>query len=88
MKRLEGHKKNYTYIDYRFEKTTVRYVITDEEKAAFMLLIPNGCESRINDDYYTKKLNDEGFPNHMDWYPARLCIFILRITQRRCMTKA
>lgn len=72
MKRTEGHKKNYTYIDYRFEKTTVRYVVTDMEKAVFMLLIPNGCESKINDDYYTKKLNDEGFPNHMDWYPGSL----------------
>lgn len=72
MERTEGHKKNYTYIDYRFEKTTIRYIITDEEKAAFMLFIPNGYESGINDDYYTKKLNDEGFPNHMDWYSGSL----------------
>ena len=50
MERTEGHKKNYTYIDYRFEKTTIRYIITDEEKAAFLLFIPNGYESGINDD--------------------------------------
>ena len=72
MNKAEGHTKNYTHYDYMFEKTTVRYVVTDEEKAVFMLLIPNGTEGIINDDYYTKKINDEGFPNHMDWFPGSL----------------
>ncbi len=72
MNKTKGHTKNYTHYDYKFEKTTVRYVITDEEKAVFMLLIPNGTEGIINDDYYTKKINDEGFPNHMDWFPGSL----------------
>lgn len=44
MNKTKGHTKNYTHYDYKFEKTTVRYVITDEEKAVFMLLIPNGTE--------------------------------------------
>lgn len=72
MNKTKGHTKNYTHYDYKFEKTTVRYVITDEEKAVFMLLIPNGTECIINDDYYTKKINGEGFPNHMDWFPGSL----------------
>lgn len=72
MNKTEGRKKNYTYYDYEFEKTTVRYVVTDEIKAVFMLLIPNGMMDRINDYYSTKKINDEGFPNHMDWYPGAL----------------
>ncbi|MDD6565030.1 MAG: alpha-galactosidase [Clostridiales bacterium] len=37
-----------------------------------MLLIPNGMEDKINDDYYTKVINDEGFPNHLDWFPGML----------------
>lgn len=71
MKRVEGTKKNYKYIDYIFEKTTVRYVVTEENKV-FMLLIPNGTEDKINDDYYKKIIDDEGFPNHMDWYAGAL----------------
>lgn len=38
----------------------------------FMLLIPNGTEKLINDDYYMKKINTEDFPNHMDWLPGSL----------------
>lgn len=72
MNRTEGHIKRYTYYDYRFEKTTVRYVIMDETKAVFMLLIPNSTEGLINDDYETKIINDEGFPNYMDWFPGAL----------------
>ena len=37
-----------------------------------MLLIPNGTENMVNDDYYTKKINYEGFPNHMDWFPGSI----------------
>lgn len=72
MNKSQGHKKNYTYIDYKFEKTIVRYVITDENKAVFMLLIPCNAEKEVNDDYFTVKNCDEGFPNHMDWFPGSL----------------
>lgn len=70
MKINTGERKNYSYTDYVFEKTTVRYV--NFENKVFMLLIPNGTENKINDDYYTKVINDEGFPNHMDWFPGSL----------------
>lgn len=70
MKTKTGNKKNYTYTDYIFDKTTVRYI--NVQNSVFMLLLPNGTENSINDDYYTKKINDEGFPNHMDWFPGSL----------------
>ena len=52
------NRKNYKYTDYIFEKTTVRYV--NIEGRVFMLLIPNGTEDKINDDYFEKKIDDDG----------------------------
>ncbi len=72
MKKISGKIKNYTFYEYKFEKTTVRYIIIDDTKSTFMLLIPNGMENRIRDDYYTKKIDDEGFPNNLDWYPGSI----------------
>lgn len=63
-------RKNYTYTDYIFEETTVRYVNVDG--SVFMLLIPNDTVDRVNDDYFKKVINDGGFPNHMDWFPGSL----------------
>ena len=60
MQRTEGQKKNYKYTDYIFEKTTVRYINIDER--VYMILIPNGTEDKINDDYSTKDTEYEGFP--------------------------
>lgn len=70
MKTQSAEKKNYKYTDYIFEKTTVRYV--NVENKVFMLLIPNEKISEINDDYFTKKTDDGGFPNHMDWFAGSL----------------
>ena len=72
MKKKSGKNKNYEFYDYIFEKTTVRYVVMDDTKAVFMLLIPNGTESDINDNYNTVKVNDNGFPNHRDWFAGSL----------------
>lgn len=72
MKTKITNNENYSCKDYIFDKTTVRYVIMHETESVFMLLIPNGTEDKINDDYFTKKIIDEGFPNHMDWFPGSL----------------
>lgn len=64
MKIESGNKKNYKYTDYIFEKTTVRYVNIDGR--VFMLLIPNGTEDKINDDYLERKINDDGFPSSLN----------------------
>lgn len=55
------NRKNYKYIDYIFEKTTVRYINIDGR--VFMLLIPAGTEDKINDDYSVNKIERDGFPS-------------------------
>ena len=72
MIRSESKIKNYTSYDYQFEKTTVRYVVMDESKNTFMLLIPNGMENLVCDEYFTRKFNNEGFPNYQDWFTGSL----------------
>lgn len=70
MKIESGKEKNYQFTDYIFEKTTVRYVIVEQK--VFMLLLPNEIKHKNNDDYFTKKYNEDGFPNHLDWFPGSL----------------
>lgn len=72
MIKTENKIKNYTSYDYQFEKTTVRYVVMDDTKATFMLLIPNGMQELVCDEYYTKQFNSDGFPNHQDWFAGSL----------------
>jgi len=67
-----GTLKNYTYYDYEFEKTTVRYVVMNDSKSVFMLLIPNGMQELINDTYETVKIDDGGYSNHKDWMPGSI----------------
>lgn len=72
MERKFSENNRYKNYDYIFEKTTVRYVVMKDTEAVFMLLIPNGTEGMINDTYASVKLNDNGFPNHRDWFPGSL----------------
>jgi len=67
-----GMIKNYTYYDFSFEKTTVRYIVMNGSKNVFMLLIPNGMKSMINDTYETVKINDGGYFNNCDWMPGSI----------------
>ena len=62
----------YTKKDYKFEKTTVRYIVMNDTKSTFMIMFPNGYEDRINDRYETVKINDDGFPNTCDWFAGSL----------------
>lgn len=64
--------KNYTYFDYTFEETTVRYVLMDETKKMFMLMVPRGMEDKIIDNYETTKLREDGYPDHRDWFAGTL----------------
>lgn len=77
MQKTEKKIKNYTAYDYRFEKTTVRYVVMDETKAVFMLLIPNGKIDDVYDDYCTKHAPGD-YPDHRDWFAGTLVHFHLR----------
>ena len=64
--------KNYTYKDYTFDKTTVRYVILNESKNVFMLLIPNSRIGEINDTYESINVGEE-FPYNKDFAGGTLC---------------
>ncbi len=64
--------KNYTYKDYIFGKTTVRYVILNESKNVFMLLIPSNRTDEINDTYESVNLGKD-FPYNKDFAGGTLC---------------
>ncbi len=64
--------KNYTYKDYVFGRTTVRYVILNESKNVFMLLIPNSRIGEINDTYESINVGEE-FPYNKDFAGGTLC---------------
>lgn len=64
--------KNYTLKDYKFEKTTVRYIIMNESRVVFMLIFPNEYADRIYDNFETVKRLDGGFLNNCDWYAGSL----------------
>ncbi len=68
----KNDRKNYTYTDYTFGKTTVRYVVMNDTKAVFMLLFPTDMTERVCDCYDTVRLNEMGFPNNCDWYAGAL----------------
>ena len=64
--------QKYTFYEYVFEQTTVRYVVMKEEQNVFLLLIPNELIEKTTDDFETHKLLDNGFVNNEDWYPGSL----------------
>lgn len=43
----EIKEKGYSGTDYKFGKTTVRYVVMNDTKAVFMLLFPNEYSDKI-----------------------------------------
>ncbi len=64
--------ENYTYKDYTFGKTTVRYVIMNETKMVFMLLIPSHRLDEIYDTYKTVEIGTD-FPFNKDFVGGTLC---------------
>lgn len=64
--------KNYTFKDYTFGDTTVRYVILEESKNVFMLLIPKGRTGEINDTYESITVSKD-FPYNKDFAGGTLC---------------
>ncbi len=68
-----GTHKNYTYYEYTFDKTTVRYIVMNETKSTFMILFPNDMSELVFDDYMTVKFDDsDGYPDHRDWLSGSL----------------
>lgn len=65
-------QKNYTFKDYTFGKTTVRYITLNETKAVFMLLIPSSRIDEINDTYKTINVGED-FPFNKDFAGGALC---------------
>ncbi len=72
MTRSENDFERYQFIDYIFEKTTVRYVVIKQSKSIFLLLIPNSLVEFASSSFETNKLYENGFPNVEDWYPGAL----------------
>lgn len=72
MKKITESMKNYTYTDYIFSKTTVRYIVMNDSKAVFMLLFPNDFSHMVTTEFETVKYRENGFPNHCDWYAGSL----------------
>ena len=72
MQALQTNGNNYTFYDYKFSKTTVRYVVMSDTKAVFMLLLPCGMEDKVNDTFKKVIVTDGGYPNHLDWYAGSL----------------
>ena len=64
--------KNYTYKDYTFGKTTVRYVILNDTKVVFMHLIPTDRLDEVCDRYETVEI-DTDFPLNKDFVGGTLC---------------
>ncbi len=60
------------FYDYKFFKTTARYVVMEDTKATFLVLIPNGMEDLMNTTFEKVVIDDKGYPNHLDWYPGSL----------------
>ena len=64
--------KNYTFNDYAFGETIVRYVIMNETKRVFMMLIPKDTLSDVCDDYNTYP-NESQFSDYHDFRAGALC---------------
>lgn len=64
--------KNYTFKDYTFGSTTVRYVIMNDTKIVFMLLVPSHRLGEIYDTYESINI-DTDFSFNKDWLAGTLC---------------
>ena len=69
-KRIEN--SIYTFYDYIFEKTTVRYVVMNKSKNVWMSIFPNEFVEKINSNYDTVKTNVDDFPDNRDWFAGSL----------------
>lgn len=63
--------KNHTAKDYLFENTLVRYIIMNETKAVFMLIVPKNKKMLLDDTFHTVQLRGE-YPDNMDWFPGSI----------------
>lgn len=61
-----------TFYDYEFSKTIVRYVVMNDTKSVFMVLLPKGMEQLMNTTFEKVIIDDNGYPNHLDWFPGSL----------------
>ena len=64
--------KNYKFNDYVFGETVVRYVIMNETKRVFMMLIPKDTLSDVCDDYNSYPIVSQFGDNH-DYCAGALC---------------
>ena len=63
---------NYTFNDYIFGETVVRYIIMNDTKKVFMMLIPIDTLSCICDDYDSYPIVSQFGDNH-DYHSGALC---------------
>lgn len=64
-------EKNYTAKEYVLGTTRVRYVIENDTKRVFLILLPLDCESEVCDRYETYHIDGQ-FDDHVDWYAGTL----------------
>lgn len=69
---MQMTEKNYSFTDYKFDKTTVRYIVINDTKATFMLIFPSDMKNKLVDRFETVKLQENGFPNNCDWFAGAL----------------
>ncbi len=64
--------QSYTFYDYKFSKTTIRYVVMNDTKNVFLVLLPNGMESEMNTTFEKVIVEKKGYYNHLDWFAGSL----------------
>ncbi len=72
IKKIETQNERYSFYDYIFNKTVVRYVVIKETGNVFMQLLPIGLEEKTNLIFDKVIVEDSGYANHLDWYPGSL----------------
>ncbi|MBQ7574815.1 MAG: alpha-galactosidase [Clostridia bacterium] len=61
----------YTYRDYLFGKTLLRYVISDETGRVFLNVLPQDAKKAPNETFETVRISGD-FDDNYDWYEGAL----------------
>lgn len=72
MAQNETQNERYSFYDYIFNKTIVRYVVIKETKNVFLQLLPTDIAHKANSIFDKVIVEDSGYVNHLDWYPGSL----------------
>ncbi len=66
------NNEKFTFYDYRFDKTILRYVVINENKSIFLCLLPTDKEHLMNTAFEKVIIDNNGYPNHLDWFSGSL----------------